>query len=248
MSQSPLIIGGSGHSGTRIFAEILDVNGVFMGIPWLTRHPYSYDLAQNNLLSKWVIPYVSGELRKADRARMRREFRQRLRLYIPLRGRPWGFKNPPTMLLLRFFHELFPAMRFIHVVRDGRDMSFGNTFARPDHPHLGLFLSAQENCLPIGARMMLCWGRSNLAAREYGERELGERYLLVRFENLCDQPERFTEQILRFADRPLDRLAETAALVKRPKSIGRWRGFDAEHVQRAIHHGRPFLRKFGYDS
>ena len=245
---APIIIGGSGHSGTRIFARILDVNGVFMGLPRLTRHSYSYDLMQINLLSKWLIPYVKDELDDGEKDQMRSEFRRRLRFCVPLRTGPWGFKNPRTMLLLRFFHELFPKMRFIHVVRDGRDMSFGNTFADPDNPHPAVYLSEQENRLPLGERMMLYWGRSNLAAREYGESELGDRYLMVRFEDLCDEPERFTSQILRFAGRPLDRLVETHAMVERPKSIGRWRGFDGDHVQRAIDRGRPFLDKFGYDS
>jgi hypothetical protein len=245
---APIVIGGSGHSGTRIFAQILDVNGVSMGIPRLTRHSHSYDLMQINLLSKWLIPYVRGTLGEAARARMQREFRRRLRLCFPLRTGPWGFKNPRTMLLLRFFHELFPEMRFIHVVRDGRDMSFGNTFADPDNPHPALFLSEDEDRLSMGERMMLYWGRSNLAAREYGQNELKERYLMIRFEDLCDDPQRWTSEILRFAGRPLDRLAETQVLVRRPKSIGRWRGFDGDHVRRAIEHGQPYLEKFGYDS
>ena len=38
-------------------------------------------------------------------------------------GRPWGWKEPRSIYLLPFFHQQLPALRFLHVVRDGRDMA-----------------------------------------------------------------------------------------------------------------------------
>lgn len=246
---TPIIIGGSGHSGTRIFAQSLEANGVFMGIPRLTQHPDSHDLMIINLLSRWVIPYRSGSLSDEAKERMKREFRWRLRICLPFRWRLWGFKNPRTMLLLDFFNDLFPEMKFIHVLRDGRDMSFGNVFAGRRNVHAPLFLSAEEEeRLSPSANAMVFWGRSNLATRGLGRRLLKERYMLVRFEDLCNDPGRILPKLLEFAGCPLDKLEKTRALVQKPKSVGRWQGFDSAEVEATINVGREYLAEFGYDS
>ena len=36
----------------------------------------------------------------------------------------WGWKEPRSIYLLPFFHRHLPGLRFLHVVRDGRDMAF----------------------------------------------------------------------------------------------------------------------------
>ena len=41
-------------------------------------------------------------------------------------GRPWGWKEPRSIYLLPFFHRHLPALRFLHVVRDGRDMALSD--------------------------------------------------------------------------------------------------------------------------
>lgn len=247
MIAAPIIIGGSGHSGTRIFAQSLVTNGVFMGIPRLTRHSYSYDLKIINLLSKWIIPYLSGSLNDERKDQMKREFRRRLRICLPFRWGLWGFKNPRTMLLLQFFHEMFPRMKFLHVIRDGRDISFGNPFANPSDPHPSLFLSEEEEKLPMSERMILFWGRSNLAARDFGQQVLKERYMMVRFEDLCGEPHRVTPELLKFAGCGFGKLDQTQALVQKPKSIGRWQTFDRAEVEMTVRLGRDYLAMFGYE-
>ena len=239
----PIIIGGNGHSGTRIFAEILMANGVFMGINGLTRSRESCDLKILDLFAKWNRRYLV-KLTDDEMQQMRRDFERRLRLYFPFRPQRWGFKNPRSMLLLPFFHELFPHMRFIHVIRDGRDLSFGNEFV--DSPRPPSFLSSDEERLSPEETMILFWGRSNRRAMEYGQRELKERYLMIRFEDLCDQPRENTKKILEFADCSLDKLEDTQAMVKRPSSIGRWRTFNDDKVNNVISLGKGYLEQFGY--
>ena len=39
-------------------------------------------------------------------------------------GRPWGWKEPRSVYLLPFLAAELPGLRFLHVVRDGRDMAF----------------------------------------------------------------------------------------------------------------------------
>ena len=42
---------------------------------------------------------------------------------IAANPRPWGWKEPRSIYLLSFLHRHLPALRFLHVVRDGRDMA-----------------------------------------------------------------------------------------------------------------------------
>jgi hypothetical protein len=44
----------------------------------------------------------------------------------------FGFKAPVTMLLLPFFRHRIPAFKFLHVVRDGRDVAFSDNHSPVD--------------------------------------------------------------------------------------------------------------------
>lgn len=244
-SQDPIIIGGNGHSGTRVFCEILTRGGVFTGIKSVTKRRDSEDLKIIDVLNRWVRPYVYGELTARDAERMRSAFKKRLRLYFPVRSRPWGFKNPRTMLLLPFLNELLPHMRFVHVIRDGRDISLGNEFVH-GNPYADAYLDDEEIGISPEEKMILFWGRSNAKAMAYATEHMQGRYMQMRWEDLCEQPQINTREILRFANCSLEGSDAIATVVKRPASLGRWRSFP-EHLQSKVcSRGQPWLTMFGY--
>jgi len=47
-------------------------------------------------------------------------------------------------------------------------------------------------------------------------------------------------------DEPIERLPETAGLVRKPKSIGRWKTFEKDKVYRVMSLGKEYLQEFGY--
>ena len=244
-SFSPIIVGGSGHSGTRIFNEILSLGGISTGIKHVTKWANSEDLKVINLLSRWVHPYVYGQLTEVDSREMRNAFARRLRLFFPIRSRPWGFKNPRTMLILPFLNEMFPAMKFVHVVRDGRDISLGNEFAVRNR-YCNAFLTDEEKDLSAEEAMILFWGRSNQRSMEYGRQHMPGRYLQMRWEELCADPIRRTTELLEFASCPTFDATKISRVVRKPVSIGRWRSFP-ERIRRKVHfRGVPWLTMFGY--
>ena len=244
-SFSPIIVGGSGHSGTRVFNEILTLGGVFTGIKRVTKWPDSEDLKIINLLSRWVLPYVNGELNQRELAEMRQAFLRQLRWYFPVRNVPWGFKNPRTMLILPFLNEMFPDMKFVHVVRDGRDISLGNEFAGKNR-HTDAFLTEAEKKLPVEERMILFWGRSNQRSMDYGREHMQGRYLQMRWEELCTNPVTKARELLEFAGcRNVD-VRKVAQIVKRPASIGRWKSFPERIRQKVSSRGAKWLAMFGY--
>lgn len=240
----PIIVGGNGHSGTRVFAEILALGGVFTGLKRVTKRTDSEDLRIISLLNRWVRPYVYREMDASSALQMKREFAQRLRIYFPLRIRKWGFKNPRTMLLLPFFGEMFPRMKFVHVVRDGRDISLGNEFV--GNAYVDAFLSPDERVLSPEEKMIVFWGRSNEAAARYGERVLKDRYLRMRWEDVCNDPLSKTRELLQFAGCPVEFAERIKSVVRKPASLGRWRGYPEEVRNRVQVRGERWLAEFGY--
>ncbi len=241
----PIVVGGNGHSGTRIFIDIISHSGAFCGIPGISKRRQSSDLRMIDLLNRWSIPYVYGRLDAQDVSKMKREFATRLRILFPFRRHRWGFKNPRCMLILPVLHEIFPDMKFVHVVRDGRDISLGNQLAR-NNQHVGAYLEPGEDSLPPSQQMILFWGRSNERAMEFGTRHLGENYRLMRWEDLCSNPAEFASQLVLFAGGPGEAATGASAMVQKPSSIGRWKSYPAEVRDPVDSLGQPWLRMFGY--
>ena len=120
-SLDPTVIGGTGGSGTRALARILQTGGAYIGSN-LNHALDQREIAgyHNNWINRWLCEPDSAE------DQMRDELAGLLEGH--LRGiespRPWGWKCPTSIYLLRFFNRELPKFRFIHLVRDGRDMAF----------------------------------------------------------------------------------------------------------------------------
>ena len=124
-------------------------------------------------------------------------------------------------------------------------MCFGNPFV--DSPTLWSFVSDEENRrLSKEERMMRFWGESNRRVFQYGKSKLQHHYLQIRFEDLCNNPEVETRRIVDFIGGSLEGVPELACLVKKPKSIGRWKSFDAKKVNKVASLGEEYLKEFGY--
>ncbi|MEW6323752.1 MAG: sulfotransferase [Nitrospirota bacterium] len=199
--------------------------------------------------SKWIVPYVTGSLTDDQGARMKEEFLACVRRHLERMPDPdarWGWKIPPSIYLLPFFHGLYPHMKFIHVVRDGRDMAFSDNKnqLRNFGAHV-LDHDAQSLLPPVQAGAL--WNTVNLRAAEYGEGELKQRYLAVIFEELCRDPRPVIERMYRFLGAPehrsIDRLLST---IEWPSSIGRWRQQDPAVLADVQRVAEPGLKYFGY--
>ncbi len=110
-------------------------------------------------------------------------------------------------------------------------------------------LTDEEQTWVQPLRSMALWNRMNLLTAQYAEQHMPDRYLRLRFEDLCGHPVATIEKILDFFDLEADeadinRLAE--AEVSAPESLGRWKTQDPATL-RALHDvGEVGLRKFGY--
>lgn len=112
------------------------------------------------------------------------------RLYAGLRGKSrWGDKSPPYLRHIAAIHEGLPEARFIHILRDGRDVAVS---LRP------LWFSPGESMEALATH----WVEQIREARRQGQGTAF--YLEVRYEDLLARPVRELHRICRFLDLPYD--------------------------------------------
>src|SRR6266480_2008922 len=206
---APLVIGATGGSGTRVIARIAKLAGYNLG----TKLNSAEDALEfYSFHDRWINPFVSTKLRGGtltpwQSARMKEDFSAALARHIPAverRGTRWGWKAPRSIYLLAFLHAQFSQLKFIHVLRDGRDMALSPN-QNQIRKHGNAVLSWRERLFHSTAeRSMLLWERVNIAAADFGERQSRENYLRIRFEDLCNASLATTTRILNFLEAPVD--------------------------------------------
>ena len=248
---APLVIGATGGSGTRVIARIAKLAGHNLGaklnsaedaLEFYSFHDY------------WINPFVSARRRgetmtPRQSARMKEDFQAALARHMPeveRRGTRWGWKAPRSIYLLAFLQAQFAQLKFIHVLRDGRDMALSqnqNQVRKHGHAVLSwgerLFRSVPE-------RSVLMWEKVNSQAAHYGETSLRENYLRVRFEDLCAKPLETTVQILNFLEATVDPEPIARTEITSPGSLGRWRTCSPQIVSKLETAAAASLRRFGY--
>ena len=250
-ASAPLIIGATGGSGTRVVARIAQRGGYDLG---QYVNEANDALAFRSFHDRWINRFLNaskgGEtLGGKDREHLITDFRLAVNRHLGSRSADqtqWGWKAPRSVYLLPFLRTEFPNLKFIHVLRDGRDMAFSKN-QNQLRKHGGEILTWSERVFsPQPVRSILLWSRINLRAAEVGEVELGENYCVVRFEDLCQKPVETTGKILRFLDIDLDPESIADYEILAPASIGRWRRQSPRLISKITAAGDTGLRKFGY--
>jgi hypothetical protein len=218
----PLVIGATGGSGTRVLVQVLRKAGWFMGNRVNPQNEDSLPIAW--FLTKWLkelkdFPNVEpGVLRRAihDFERM---------IYIHRRGVPspdarWGWKNPRSLWLVPFLVSRFPKLKFIHLIRDARDMMLSeNIYFLRQNGHWLLGPDWWRN--PEAAQLEL-W-RQNKRALEFGQKYLNDRYYMVRYEDLCRKPAMTVAALIAFLGGPETDVTPLIEGIRDCGNIGRWR-------------------------
>jgi hypothetical protein len=130
------------------------------------------------------------------------------RLYADSHGKPrWGEKTPANVKWMVLIEGALPEARFIHVIRDGRDVSLSRGKRR-----------LREGDAPGPERVAEMWKRRILRARKQAKRL--RHYTEVRYEDLIADTEPtlrrvadaielpWDETMLRYHERAPERLAE----------------------------------------
>lgn len=201
-------------------------------------------------LSKWLktvkdFPDVKNEiLHKAYK-----DFDRMIQIHrrgIPSRTAPWGWKNPRTLWLLPFLVDRFPDMKFVHVIRDARDMMLSdNVFFLKDHASWAVGDDWWRD--PQAAQLRL-WQLGNNQAIDFGEKRLPDRYHVIRYEDLCQKPAETVSRLLEFLDAPPTDIEPLIEGIRDRGNIGRWRRAKSAEIIELSRIVESDLRRFGYET
>lgn len=257
----PLIIGATGGSGTRVVARLAQRAGYFLGN---YVNEAADALAFKPFHDRWINRFIAAQgpfggvrdrstkdiaLAQEQIRAMTADFHRAIQGHIESSAkeeRLWGWKAPRSIYLLPFLHAQYPGFKFIHLLRDGRDMAFSKN-QNQLRKHGREVLNRRERWFrPEPVRSILLWSRVNLWTAEFGESNLGENYLRLRFEDLCDQPVDTASRIMQFLGAELDVESVAQAEIAPPSSIGRWRTQPQALISRLEQVADVALEKFGY--
>ena len=255
---APVVIGATGGSGTRAFHSVLQGLGLFMGVR-LNGAGDAMDFEP--FLDQWINPLIGMDnrldytLSKAGFWRrwcIRRDFDKAYRAFTADRPAhaPWGWKNPRSMYVLPVIADRVPDFRFLHVVRDGRDMALSDN-QNQRRKHFQALFGPQTNDRDSPAASATLWSMANLQAADWGESVLQERYLRIRLEDICAEPERHVAAIARWLGLPdtpgfTEKVTVAAQTIQAPSSLGRWRQAEEKDRQMIEDAAREALGRFGY--
>jgi hypothetical protein len=203
---APFVV-GCGRSGTTLLRLMLNANPQLAVPPEshflrsVARRPRSYtpmSLVEHALRSErfpdWDLE-ERGVWEAFDRARPRTLAEAIDVLYscfAEANGKArWGDKTPPYVMLVEQLARLLPDARFIHLIRDGRDvaLSFSSVSFGPRND-------------PVAQAIF--WRNRVIAGRRAGVSLGKERYLELRYEDLVARPEDELRRVCAFVDLAFD--------------------------------------------
>lgn len=246
-ASGPNVIGATGGSGTRVLARIVRAGGMFIGT---NLNPYEDALDFGEFSDRWIDGSLAadGELDGATLAQMRSELADIVARHcadFPDEMVRWGWKEPRSIYLVPFFDAELPALRFVHFVRDGRDLAFSDNQTQLVK-HGRAVLGANASKLKKVQQSIALWNVVNERAADYGEQVLGDRYLRVRFEDLCGDPAGTARAVYDFFGLRGDAEGVALEAVSPPDTLGRWRDEKPVTVRALEDIAEPSLRRFGY--
>lgn len=247
---APVVIGGHGGSGTRVLPRALRLAGVWMGA-WV--NPRTEDaMATRYFLQRYFERAVlyRPQQHREQQSELERAFADAVRAHrqgMPDPRGQWGWKNPRSMWMIPFLARCYPQMRFIHLVRDGRDVALSrNTNLLSKHGGflLGEALPEQDR---VRSQLRL-WALGNERAARDGERLLGTNYLRLSYEDLCCAPRETLARMYAHLGLPVSPaiLDQATQLVVPPRSIGAWRKTGLQVLHEPDRETRAALHRFGY--
>jgi hypothetical protein len=257
-----IFLGGAGRSGTTLLRVMLDAHPrICCGPEWKLLPIFAqWYQTMTGPLAEVMRSYGNSA---ADLQRHFRRFIEGLvENFLRASGKPrWAEKTPHNVLCMVPLGEIFPKARFLHVVRDGRDVACSLLTMNWADPITQRKVSYVENIVNAA-----CYWRDVVteARRQAQAPVLAGRVLEVRYEDLVLHTEATLRRILQFLDEPWDEAILSYYTRDRSRepteasttqahqpvtagSIGRWRT-DMTPADRAAFeaHAGDLLRQLGY--
>lgn len=200
----PVVLMARGHSGTRVLAWIFHLLNIPM---WSDQSRRSGDTDRSlsgkikNIVKKDTFITADGKYDPLSRL----NFENAVHRFHQKLGEPqshWGWKFPETYLMAPLVYDVFPAARFIHMVRDGRDIAFKNHLTDDPSRKVGKKILTRLNALtkPDHIQTAMSWKFQVDSFDKFKKKIPTEQLYELNFENLCTEPQKVVDEICIFLD------------------------------------------------
>jgi hypothetical protein len=181
-----------------------------------------------------------------------RRFQRAVYSYYDGLGSPkeaWGWKFPETYLIGPCIAGTFPKARYLHLIRDGRDVAFKKHLTDNPNKKLGRALLERQSALGKGHHLQaaISWAFQVEQFAAFSEQLPDNQLLNVTFEHLCNEPDKTTAAICEFLTLPMtDACRVYISKEIDSGKIAQYRQSPAEQVREVEDTIRPTLKKYGY--
>jgi hypothetical protein len=258
----PVVIFNKSHSGSRLLARFAQDQNIFIGAQLnesLDALPF-LPLIEHVVGSQYPAFHVLRQAREWPRDLLHLiDTALDAHLVGHRTAQPWGWKLCETTYILPLIATLFPDARFVHLIRDGRDVAFADHVA-PELPfwrrvYFGTDAIASWRGMPLDHPAYLRasylynaqhWQESVRLGRDYGVM-LGTAYREIFYEELCRHPERVGREFIEFLGLSVDDAALAAtARAARTSAVGKFKSQPRRRQRRVQRLIEPTLLAFGY--
>lgn len=205
--ETPIVLMGRGHSGTRVLQRICTHLGVELG-PGDVRTGDVADRRFQKIIKRIALQSLGTTSLDQVRPDLLRAFRRaafRYRSSLDARDGLWGWKFPETYLIGPYVAAAFPRARYLHLVRDGRDVAFKDHLTDRQSNALGRAILDARGVLdrPHHIQAAASWAYQVDLFDEFRTELAPDRVLDIRFVDLATRPRKAAGAICAFLDLPL---------------------------------------------
>jgi hypothetical protein len=199
----PVVLLGRGHSGTRVLSWMCVHLGVKMGTssPHIEGDPD--DVTFTNKIKALAARNLDVTSTDQVREASVRRFEAAVMAYYNGLGKPrgmWGWKFPETYLVAPYVASTFPDAKYLHLVRDGRDVAFKSHLT--DNPRHRVGRAVLSACialdLPEHLRAAASWAYQVDRFDAFRDQLPASNVLDFRFEDLCTAPRESADRLSAF--------------------------------------------------
>ena len=201
--EAPLVLMSRGHSGTRVLSWVCTHLGANLGTSPDLATGDADDQSFTDQIKKIATHNIGITQTKDVQLDDLHRFQKACWRYFEGLSEPktlWGWKFPETYLIAPYIEATFPKARYIHFLRDGRDIAFKKHLTDDEKRKLGHALLTKQNALsqPRFLQAAISWAFQVETFDTFQSNLAPERVLEIRFESLCSEPFPTAQKICEF--------------------------------------------------
>jgi len=244
--ESPIVLMGRGHSGTRLLSTICDLLGVSL---FANNKSGSGDTSDTKF-TKAIISSACDVMGSGNKLEGIDVFKKAVWKYFLLHdgAEKWGWKFPETFLIPEIVHATFPNAKYIHILRDGRDLAFKSHLTDNPLKKLGKLILKKLDTFdkPAHIQAASSWAYQVNNFLSFSDSLPSNQIMHFKFEALCTDPIKISTQIADFLELPMT--DDCLNFIKKidASKIGQYKENDPTKLAEVSQYLQSDLKKLNY--